>query len=653
MASSMAMKWTLTATLFLAPVTSAKKARVGHIRDGRLDVHTLDRSGGAATAVPRPLEGSSNGCRSLEHGEKWKQRKTRIDPDNDEGSYVTGTPESSISTSTSSSGSRSVAPMSTSPTRPIDVEMASSESIPFSKDNANVNSTACNLLSERWSSQNKDYHRVSHIYTYGAPSVMKNPAMTNPGNVCVPGLRVFTEDVEVVTCSWWETMWCNETTQLVTNVDFASQINVKEGYPHAKMDTLVIKLVNRSRVEYVYMPCKDDEGVDQYNHQMWPAANLDSELLPGYNIHSLPEHYEARLLEVPYYVRGPALEYVSVARCVYRSTLEGILKCLNHYREVESPSRQGGVLEQGWELSAVMDHETSSWIPWDSDCISVFRNDCDPDHRRCIISFEGSNHLADMAQFVLGNADEVAYCGRRGVHAGIANELRGITSDVQYSDVIVPALQDYDEVSCVGHSLGGSLCQLFMYCANADPDGFQISNSMAMDDYASLVWNQTKQFNFASSTADVADEETTVPTPIQTYSPTPAPAETAEPPSDETTIATDSTTPGDTATTEPPLQTTPATAAAASMTVGTTTVAADLTAPGGGGEEATNPPPPDDDPQTLPSTPPATPGADASPPTLPQTPYLTFASGGRVTFGTFGPRTTMYGVMAAAAWFGW
>ncbi|KAL7536257.1 hypothetical protein ACHAWF_005417 [Thalassiosira exigua] len=287
-------------------------------------------------------------------------------------------------------------------------------------------------------------------------------------------------------------MWCTEGRQ-VTNVDFASQINVKEGYPHAKMTTLVIRLVDGWKVEHVYKPCRDYDGVAQYNHQMWPPGHLDSGMLPGFNVHRLHEDYEPRLLQVPYYVRGPALEYVSIARCVYRSTHEGIHNCLNQYRENESPSRQGGAGEVGWELAAVMDHETTSSVPWDSDSMSIFRNDRDPDRRRCIVGFQGSDHLADLANFVLGNADEVSYCGRHGVHGGTVGELRGITSDRQYRDVIVPALEECDEVTCVGHSLGGSLCQLFMYCANADPEGFHVSNGLAKNDYESLVWDRKKK----------------------------------------------------------------------------------------------------------------------------------------------------------------
>ncbi|KAL7517839.1 hypothetical protein ACHAWF_000564, partial [Thalassiosira exigua] len=70
-----------------------------------------------------------------------------------------------------------------------------------------------------------------------------------------------------------------------------------------------------------------------------------------------------------------------------------------------------------------MDHEMSSSVP-----------------------VPGIRPLADLTNFVLGNADEVSYCRRHGVHGGTAGKLRGITSDRQYQDVVVPALEECNKV---------------------------------------------------------------------------------------------------------------------------------------------------------------------------------------------------------------
>jgi len=38
---------------------------------------------------------------------------------------------------------------------------------------------------------------VDHLYTYGAPATVKGPHQSNPGNKCIPGIRVYTENVRL------------------------------------------------------------------------------------------------------------------------------------------------------------------------------------------------------------------------------------------------------------------------------------------------------------------------------------------------------------------------------------------------------------------------------------------------------------------------
>jgi hypothetical protein len=99
---------------------------------------------------------------------------------------------------------------------------------------------------------------------------------------------------------------------------------------------------------------------------------------------------------------------------------------------------------------------------------SVLRNDSYRDNRRrCIISFAASdNALGDQNKFLFENSRKTGYCGRYGIHAGVSDELWQITHDDQYSEIIKPALETCHEVTCVGFSLGGSLCNLFTMCAN-------------------------------------------------------------------------------------------------------------------------------------------------------------------------------------------
>lgn len=331
---------------------------------------------------------------------------------------------------------------------------------------------------------------VSRVYTYGAPSVVRGPALSHPGGRCLPGLRIYTENFEVRTCSWWERLWCTSG-ERVTDVDFASQLNVGEGYPHPKTNTLVLRWdEGRRRTEYAYRACRDDEDVGTYAHQWWPPAHLDSDMLPGYNVHNLDEHYERRLLQVPVGVRGPSLEYVSVARCAYEPSYGALRTCLNDY-ERESSSGLGGVADGGWQPVAYMQHRTEHNLGFlaDTDTVYVLKKDVEYGRRKCLIGFQGSDGVSDLSNFVMENADPTSYCGRRGVHRGVKEELWKITHDARYAREIVPALETCHEVTCVGHSLGGALCNVFAMCANLGLESVRGSDDDRMwDDYTSLAW---------------------------------------------------------------------------------------------------------------------------------------------------------------------
>lgn len=245
----------------------------------------------------------------------------------------------------------------------------------------------------------------------------------------------------------------------------------RASYRPKKQSTLVLRWRDESQVEYIFMPC-DDDFVNTAEHQWWPRTNQPADVLD--NIHNINLHYERRICEVPEHVRGPLLEYASVPQCLYGSTKLGdVQTCLDNYSggiDMEFPG-----VGESWEVIAFLDHITGS----DHDRVAVVANDDQANHRKCIISFQGSDDMfGDLSNFLLGNADPTKYCGRNGVHTGVRNELEHIIADYQYHNVIKPALETCHEVICVGHSLGGSLCNLFTMCAN------QVEDNIGNGDHA-------------------------------------------------------------------------------------------------------------------------------------------------------------------------
>ncbi len=337
---------------------------------------------------------------------------------------------------------------------------------------------------------------VDKLYTYGAPSVVKGSPISNPNNECIPGIRIYNEDVNVVECSWYEQLWCTPGKQ-VTNVDFAAQINVKNGYPHPKVATLAVRLVGGTNVEYSYQPCHSyEDSMEQY--QWWPDANLPSNMWN--NNHHMAEHYVPRLAQVPYSVQGQALQYTSVSVCIQKSSFDEIKYCIENF-EQESSVANEGVARTGWEPYAYMKCETEGLLT-DNDTVIILKNDdTSTNYRSCIIGFQGSDSIMDLMNFVSMNNEETFYCGRNGVHTGTAHELWLLTHDSQYTSEIVPALETCHEVTCVGHSLGGALCNLFTMCANQGLDNLQNSSleDENWDDYESLIWTKKSYVTDESS----------------------------------------------------------------------------------------------------------------------------------------------------------
>jgi hypothetical protein len=154
---------------------------------------------------------------------------------------------------------------------------------------------------------------VDYLYTYGAPSVTVGSHQSNPNNACIPGIRTYTEDMtsQATECSWYQIFCKEESGTRIINVDFASQVNAKDGYLHPKMNVLVLRSVD-GVVESAFRPCND--GTYEETSQYWPGPDEPSEMMTGSHIHSLDEHYESRLLQASSSLSYPLTDFVSAAR---------------------------------------------------------------------------------------------------------------------------------------------------------------------------------------------------------------------------------------------------------------------------------------------------------------------------------------------------
>lgn len=164
---------------------------------------------------------------------------------------------------------------------------------------------------------------------------------------------------------------------------------------------------------------------------------------------------------------------------------------MSDYKSVSSHGITG-VAGLGYSLLVHMNHESRFVTATDNDSVIVLKNDNNPTFRKCIISFKNSDTLSDLIGFVGRNNDATSFCGRSGVHSGVKDELWDIINDSQYTASIKPALETCHEVTCVGHSLGGALCNLFTMCANQGLENLNkfTNGNDGWDDYYALTWTK-------------------------------------------------------------------------------------------------------------------------------------------------------------------
>lgn len=341
---------------------------------------------------------------------------------------------------------------------------------------------------------------VDYLYTYGAPATAKHPHHANPGNRCIPGVRVYSENVN----SWGH----------ITNTDFAAHINAARDYGHPKISTLILRWVDdgskKGKQEYMWFECKDSDNTDYYKWEWYPGKWNAANMIPGYHIHSLDTVYEPRLkslLDDSSHQLGNAkasglaldprvLDYTSVAWC-NGMAFEATKTCLKNYatyrnkKDVLAHPYAKGINTDEWKVDAQLEHTTESGFGGsDTDRVYTLRNDNDPAiGRKCIISFQQSRSLADFGSFT--QAYTTGFCGRYGVHAGVRDELWHLISDPQWAAKIKPSLEQCDQVTCVGHSLGGALCNVFTMCANTGHEYLAGNTDSGMqNDYDMLTWTK-------------------------------------------------------------------------------------------------------------------------------------------------------------------
>lgn len=349
---------------------------------------------------------------------------------------------------------------------------------------------------------------VHELYTFGAPSVTKDP-ITARGN-CVPGLRLYNENV----MKW---SWRHPS-------DFGAMVNQDLGHP--KMNVLMLnhkepKFWNynggANTAKYWYVPCNDSEGdKDEY---WWPKNQLSD-----MEIHGMNENYFPRLKYfffgttasetdttsvktlwtqtptdngVPEDMIKSALLYGTMAQMNYAHTMPDCAEDSDCTGQCHWGKCDGWVTNQmqngeryaiptGWELVKQGEVSSGDAVAQDRDNIKLYKLVAT---NECVFTFEGSNidthggRIYDLGRFALpGARDMVTWCGKDNLHRGVKDELWTIMHSAAYED-FKPELATCHKVTCAGHSLGGALCDMWTHLANNG-----VEDSTDTDCWTKLAW---------------------------------------------------------------------------------------------------------------------------------------------------------------------
>jgi len=163
-----------------------------------------------------------------------------------------------------------------------------------------------------------------------------------------------------------------------------------------------------------------------------------------------------------------------------RSHLFGFLAWGAYERTLSVLAQQKMTMQQiiqqklpGWNLVAQTQQDTLEAV--DNMWLVQEANSLD-----CVLAFEGTHSVNEFFRNL--KVTQSGYCGFGGVHAGYADKLHWL---MKYSmPKLRPSLAKCNKVSCTGHSLGGSLCEVFAACAN--------SRRAGDNDYKLQMWTTGK-----------------------------------------------------------------------------------------------------------------------------------------------------------------
>jgi len=252
---------------------------------------------------------------------------------------------------------------------------------------------------------------VKSLYTWGAPSVLDDGPLRDPRTGgCWDGLRIVTINTDPWSVAFdWE-------------IDVVTTIAEQVGYWHSHQGRVFLS--NNSET----FPHSCNEDRDE-----WGRFDV--------GLHS-SSVYEARA-----------------------DLLSGEARILTKYFVVAS-------YRQAWEAANIISpsgYKLVASSEWDDKETHLYQH---PSSKDCVLSWQGTTSERMLDWWDNIRFYDVHFCGAGdNVHGGFVDQLRTILDTQSFKSNIQSKLPKCNDLTVVGHSLGGALAALYSYCLNKGSAG--------------------------------------------------------------------------------------------------------------------------------------------------------------------------------------
>mmetsp|Transcript_50309 Transcript_50309/g.120031 ORF Transcript_50309/g.120031 Transcript_50309/m.120031 type:complete len:367 (-) Transcript_50309:45-1145(-) len=282
-------------------------------------------------------------------------------------------------------------------------------------------------------SGNRSESKVTFIFTFGAVATSKEPLedLSQPSR-SFTGLRCYTEAID--------------NSFFPRRTDAGSDLNL---LMHPKVATLALHLG------------KDSEFYPGEGRPELPRHGTEAIRLPDVDLHDM-KHYFIRLENLQ--LDGEDVSHMPLFESAHKfaNLAWGAYEKQTHWQTKQILRMEDLILKnlKGWRLVAQEQQDTLQAV----DNLWLVQSE---KTMNCMLVFEGTHSVQEFEVNLRPKME--TYCGFEDVHGGYADKLFWLMKHSMPK--LRPKLGKCKSVACTGHSLGGSLCEVFAACANSGRKG--------------------------------------------------------------------------------------------------------------------------------------------------------------------------------------